>query len=65
MAVSKNIMGRVVYGDLRVELVAEGASWNPDVADDMIKRLNGMWRASLESMIETGTWEHDVPVEED
>ena len=55
MAVSKNIMGRVVYGDLRVELVAEGVSWNPDVADDMIKRLNGMWRASLESMMETGS----------
>ena len=65
MAVSKNIMGRVVYGDLRVELVAEGASWNPDVADDMIKRLNGMWRSSLEAMMETGTWEHDAPVEED
>lgn len=57
MATSKNIMARVIFGDLRVELTAEGASWNPDVADDLIKRVNHLWKSSLESMIETGTWE--------
>jgi len=65
MAVSKNIMARVVYGDLRVELTAEGASWNPDVADDLIKRVNALWKSSLESMQETGAWDSVLLDEED
>jgi len=65
MAMSKNIMARVVYGDLRVELTAEGVSWNPDVADDLIKRVNSLWRSSLEAMQETGAWEEAVAVDED
>lgn len=65
MASSKNIMARVVYGDLRVELIAEGASWNPDVADDLIKRVNGLWRSSLESMVETDAWEAATASDED
>ena len=31
MAISKNLIAKVVYGELCVELIAEGASWNPDV----------------------------------
>lgn len=65
MAISKNIMARVVYGDLRVELTAEGVSWNPDVADDLIKRVNGLWKASLEAMQETGAWENAVVDDDD
>ena len=44
MAISKNLIAKVTYGDLRVELIAEGASWNPDVADDLIKRVNNLWK---------------------
>lgn len=65
MAVSKNIMARVIYGDLRVELTAEGVSWNPDVADDLIKRVNALWKSSLESMQDTGAWENAVVEDED
>ena len=65
MAISKNIMARVVYGDLRVELTAEGASWNPDVADDLIKRVNALWRSSLEAMQETGAWENAIVDDDD
>ena len=54
--VSKNLIAKVTYGDLRVELIAEGASWNPDVADDLIKRVNNLWREALEAMLETNTW---------
>jgi hypothetical protein len=32
MPISKNLIARITYGDLKVELIAESASWNPDVA---------------------------------
>jgi hypothetical protein len=66
MAISKNLIAKVTYGELRVELIAEGASWNPDVADDLIKRVNNLWKESLNSMIETNAWKLvDVDEEDD
>lgn len=57
MAVSnRSLIAKLQYGDLRVELTAEGASWNPDVADDLIKRVAMLWRESLQAMLETNTW---------
>jgi ATP:corrinoid adenosyltransferase len=56
MALSKNLIARVTYSDLRVELIAEGAVWNPDIADDLIARVKNLWRDSLESMVETNAW---------
>lgn len=56
MATGKNLIAKVSYGDLQVILTAEGASWNPDVADDLIKRVRQLWKDSLESMAETGAW---------
>lgn len=64
MAISKNLIAKVTYGDLKVELVAEGASWNPDVADDLIKRVSALWKDSLESMLETNAW-NTVDVDEE
>lgn len=54
--VSKNLIVVVSYGELTVELTAEGASWNPDVADDLIKRVSVLWKDSLTSMNETNSW---------
>ena len=54
--VSKNLIVVVSYGELTVELTAEGASWNPDVADDLIKRVSVLWKDSLISMNETNSW---------
>jgi hypothetical protein len=56
MAISKNLIVKITYGDLKVELVAEGASWNPDVADDLVKRVGMLWRDSLDAMLETNSW---------
>lgn len=52
----KNLIAKIAFGDLQVELTAEGASWNPDVADDLIKRMAVLWKQSLVSMAETNTW---------
>jgi hypothetical protein len=65
MAISKNLIAKVTYGELRVELIAEGASWNPDVADDLIKRVNNLWKESLNSMVETNAWQLVDSDEED
>ncbi len=56
MASSRSLIAKLQYGDLRVELTAEGASWNPDVADDLIKRVGSLWREALDAMLETNTW---------
>lgn len=64
MAIGKNLTAKVTYADLKVELIAEGASWNPDVADDLIKRVRVLWRDSLESMLETNAW-NAVDVDQD
>lgn len=55
-ASNRSLIAKLQYGDLRVELIAEGASWNPDVADDLIKRVAALWRESLDAMLETNTW---------
>lgn len=53
---TRSLIARLQYGDLTVTLTAEGASWNPDVADDLIKRVGTLWKESLQSMLETNTW---------
>ena len=53
---NRSLIVKLQYGDLRVELEAEGASWNPDVADDLIKRVSVLWREALDAMLETNTW---------
>jgi hypothetical protein len=40
------------YKDIRVEILAEGASWNPDVADDVVRRLAQMFLSTLKAVME-------------
>jgi len=65
VAVGKNVTARVMFADLRVELTAEQASWNPDVVDDMISRLSRLWKESLQAMVETNTWEEVLDLDDD
>ena len=37
----------VRYGDLQVALQAEGVSWSPDVAADMVTRVQSLWSGVL------------------
>ena len=50
----RDIMLRVSYGELQVLLVAEGVSWSPDVANDMIARIRPLWRDALTDFKELG-----------
>lgn len=56
MAIGKSVTAEINYGDLRVKLTAENASWNPDVVDDLVKRMGNLWKESLEAMMETNAW---------
>jgi len=62
---SRSLIAKLQYGDLVVTLTAEGASWNPDVADDLIKRVGVLWKESLASMLDTNTWHAVDPDYED
>jgi hypothetical protein len=62
---NRSLIAKLQYGDLIVTLTAEGASWNPDVADDLIKRVGTLWKDSLTSMLETNTWQAVDPDYED
>ena len=64
-ASNRSLIAKLQYGDLIVTLTAEGASWNPDVADDLIKRVGTLWKDSLISMLETNTWQAVDPDYED
>lgn len=63
---NRSLIAKLQYGDLVVTLTAEGASWNPDVADDLIKRVGTLWREALDAMLETNTWQAvDADAEDD
>lgn len=64
-ASNRSLIAKLQYGDLVVTLTAEGASWNPDVADDLIKRVGTLWKDSLNSMLDTNTWHAVDPDLED
>ncbi len=53
---NRSLIAKLQYGDLVVTLTAESASWNPDIADDLIKRVGTLWREALDAMLATNTW---------
>ena len=54
---SKDMIVRIVYDDIRCELIAEGASWSPDIADDMVARIKDLWTATMATIVESGAYE--------
>lgn len=57
MPASKDMIIRIVYDDIRCELIAEGASWSPDVADDMAARIKDLWKSAMQTIVDTGAYE--------
>jgi len=51
---SGDITVHVGYADMRCVLHAEGVSWSPDVADDMVRRMATLWKESLETAVING-----------
>lgn len=51
---SQDMHAHIGYGDIRCSLISEGTAWSPDVAQDMVNRLNELWFSTLQSMDEFG-----------
>jgi hypothetical protein len=62
-APTKDAMIRIAYGELYVQMVAEGHAGNPDVMDDLTRRAIEAFRQAAVTVVETGIM--DVDVEED
>lgn len=56
---SKDIRVQISYLDLRVSLVAEGCSWSPDVAEDMVNRMDSLWASALAHAVMFGLMSPD------
>lgn len=51
---SRDIVVRIVFGDIEVGIAAEGVSWSPDVASDMVARAKVLWHDALEELAAIG-----------
>ena len=51
---SRDMSVHVAYLDLHLAIVAQGVSWSPDVADDMITRMSKLLDESLMKLAEYG-----------
>ena len=55
----RDIHVHVGYGELRCALVAEGVSWSPDVAADMVSRMQSLFCNTLLEVYQYGLLDDD------
>jgi hypothetical protein len=60
---SRNISLHVRYLDLNIALISEGSSWSPDVADDMVSRMEKYLENTIRTMIQYGVFQ--IAIEDD
>ena len=68
MSQSRDMTLHIIYGDLRVTLVAESVSWSPDVAADMVTRGVAAFREAFDIAGDFATEADDLeeaPTDED
>lgn len=61
----RDISMHVGYGDLRCTIVAEGTSWSPDVASDMVTRMRTLWDDAMCTAYQYGVLDTDTDEDED
>jgi hypothetical protein len=61
----RNISLHLRYLDLNIALMSEGSSWSPDVADDMVSRMEKYLENTIRTMIEYGLFESESTEDED
>lgn len=62
---SRNISLHLRYLDLNIALMSEGSSWSPDVADDMVARMEKYFENTVRTMVEYGMFESSIEEGED
>jgi hypothetical protein len=50
----KDLSMHAMYGEIRCSIIAEGASWSPDVANDMVNRMHELWYNTLHELYQFG-----------
>ena len=60
---SRNISLHLRYLDLNIALMSEGSSWSPDVADDMVARMENYLDNTRRTMVEYGMFESSIEVQ--
>lgn len=63
--ISRDIQAHVRYGEIGVAMVAEGVSWSPDAANDLVNRVSVLWENTLQALYSYGMLDTDTDDEED
>jgi hypothetical protein len=50
----RDLSMHAMYGEIRCSIIAEGVSWSPDVANDMVNRLHEVWYNTLHELNQFG-----------
>jgi hypothetical protein len=61
----RNISLHVRYLDLNIALISEGSSWSPDVADDMVSRMEKYLENTIRTMIQYGVFQSAIEDDDD
>ena len=61
----RNISLHLRYLDLNLALMSEGSSWSPDIADDMVARMQQYLDNTIRTMVEYGIFESSTEEDED
>jgi len=56
---ARDMSVHVAYLDLHLAIVAQGVSWSPDVADDMITRVGKLLDQSMMTLTQYGAFDDD------
>ena len=56
---ARDMSVHVAYLDLHLAIVAQGVSWSPDVADDMISRVSKLLDQSMMTLSQYGVFDDD------
>ena len=56
---ARDMSVHVAYLDLHLAIVAQGVSWSPDVADDMVARMSKLLDQSMMTLMQYGAFDND------
>ena len=62
---ARDMSVHVAYLDLHLAIVAQGVSWSPDVANDMIGRMGKLFDQSMLTLAQYGAFEPDEEEEDE
>ena len=65
MARNQDLMAGIRMGEIAVSFVASGASYSPDIADDITRRALDMWHGTIASLDDFNMLDNDEDEEDE